>query len=251
MQIIGLLGGMSWESTALYYSLINRRVREQLGGLHSARLVLNSLDFAEVASLQRTRDWIGATALLTNAAQSLEAGGAEFLLLCTNTMHIIADELQMQLRIPVHHIIDATAQEIARQGLQKVGLLGTQFSMEAPFYTGRLRDHFGLDVIVPDESERASVHRIIYEELCRGEVLADSRTTYLRVIEQLVRQGAEGIILGCTEIGMLVSAGDFSVPCFDTTRIHAHSAVDRALGELPAKTRGVDESAACSGRLQD
>ena len=229
MKIIGLIGGMSWESTVPYYRQVNESIKERLGGLHSAKVVLYSVDFHEVERLQHAGDWEAAGALLAGAARALEAAGADFLVLCTNTMHKVAPAIEAAVRIPLLHIADPTAEEIKRAGLSTVGLLGTRFTMEQDFYTGRLRKLHGLRVIIPRERDREIVHRVIYEELCLGRIQDESRAEYRRVMADLIGQGAEGIILGCTEISLLVDQRDASVPLFDTTRIHARKAAERAL----------------------
>lgn len=229
MKTIGLLGGMSWESTLPYYRHINEAVRERLGGLHSARLLLYSLDFHEIEALQRQGDWAAAGALLADAARRLESAGADFLLLCTNTMHKVADAIEAASDLPLLHIADPTAAAIQAAGLQRVGLLGTRFTMEQPFYRARLEDRHGIQVLVPDEPDRAEVHRVIYEELCLGVVSEASRQAYRQVIGRLVARGAQAVILGCTEIGLLVQAGDAEVPLFDTCVLHAQAAAERAL----------------------
>ena len=229
MKTIGLLGGMSWESTLPYYRHINEAVRERLGGLHSARLVLYSLDFHEIEALQRQGDWAAAGTLLADAARHLESAGADFLLLCTNTMHKVADAIEAASALPLLHIADPTAAAIQAAGLQRVGLLGTRFTMEQPFYRQRLEDRHGIQVLVPDEPDRAEVHRVIYEELCRGVVSEASRQAYRQVISRLVARGAQAVILGCTEIGLLVRADDAEVPLFDTCVLHAQAAAERAL----------------------
>ena len=229
MKTIGLLGGMSWESTLPYYRHINEAVRERLGGLHSARLVLYSLDFHEIEALQRQGDWAAAGTLLADAARHLESAGADFLLLCTNTMHKVADAIEAASALPLLHIADPTAAAIQAAGLQRVGLLGTRFTMEQPFYRQRLEDRHGIQVLVPDEPDRAKVHRVIYEELCRGVVSEASRQAYRQVISSLVARGAQAVILGCTEIGLLVRADDAEVPLFDTCVLHAQAAAERAL----------------------
>jgi aspartate racemase len=231
MRTLGLLGGMSWESTLPYYRYVNERARERLGGLHSARLVLYSVDFAQIERLQHVGDWDAAGRVLADAAQALERAGAEALVLCTNTMHRVLDVVEPAIRMPVIHIADATARRILAAGLSKVGLLATRFTMEQDFYRGRLAKN-GLEVLVPDATERDEIHRIIYDELCLGVIRDESRKTYRTVMASLVARGAEGLILGCTEIGLLVGAGDTSVPVFDTTRIHADAAVDWALAEM-------------------
>ncbi|WP_226469585.1 aspartate/glutamate racemase family protein [Luteimonas panaciterrae] len=228
MRTIGLLGGMSWESTIPYYRAINERVRERLGGLHSARLLLYSVDFAEIETLQHRGDWNQAGQVLADAAQALERAGAEALVICTNTMHRVLPQIEPAIGIPALHIADATAQRILEAGFTQVGLLGTRFTMEQEFYRGRL-EHFGLTPLVPDDAQREIVHRIIYDELCRGECRPDSRAAYRAIIADLVAHGAQAVILGCTEIGLLVDASDSVVPLFDTTSIHAEYAADWAL----------------------
>lgn len=226
--VIGLLGGMSWESSALYYRLANELIRERLGGLHSARCVLMSVDFATIEELQVAGRWAEAGELLAREAKSVQAAGAEILLICTNTMHIVADQIAAAIDIPILHLADATAKAIAGQTISSVGLLGTAFTMEQSFYRDRLASH-GITVHVPDTDGRAAVHRIIYDELCLGIVREESRTVYREVIGQLVTQGAEGIVLGCTEIELLVAENDSPVPVFPTTRLHVEAAVDWAL----------------------
>ncbi len=228
MKTIGLIGGMSWESSLEYYRIINEKTKEKLGGLHSAKSILVSVDFAEIEDLQRTGQWDEATRQMIAAARQVERGGADFLVICTNTMHKMAGEIQAAIHIPLLHIADATAERIQQQGLKKIGLLGTRFTMEEDFYVGRLKAH-GLEVLIPGENDREVVHRIIYDELCLGQTKAESKAAYLTIIENLVQEGAEGIILGCTEIGMLVKEGDSRVPQFDTTQIHAEMAVEYAL----------------------
>lgn len=229
MKALGLIGGMSWESTVPYYRLINEGVKQRLGGLHSARIILYSVDFAEVEHLQRTGNWQVAGEQLAQAAHKLQGAGAEALVLCTNTMHKVADAIESAVQIPLLHIADPTAARIRQAGLGKVGLLGTRFTMEQDFYKARLQQRHGLQVLVPSEPDRDAVHRIIYEELCLGLVREASRREYQRVMADLVVQGAQAIILGCTEISLLVSPDDAPVPLFDTTAIHAGSAVDWAL----------------------
>ncbi|GAA2812298.1 aspartate/glutamate racemase family protein [Kitasatospora paracochleata] len=228
MKTIGLIGGMSWESTAEYYRLLNVLVRERLGGLHSAKCVLYSVDFAEIERLQVAGQWEEAGEVLAAAARSLEAAGAELLLICTNTMHKVADQVAGAVAVPLLHLADTTAEAVLAAGLGKVGLLGTAFTMEQDFYRERLASH-GLDVLVPDAAGRAEVHRVIYEELCLGIVRDDSRAAYRAVIADLVASGAEGIVLGCTEIELLVRPEDSPVPLFATTRLHAEAAVRTAL----------------------
>jgi aspartate racemase len=229
VKTIGLIGGMSWESSLEYYRIINELVKERLGGLHSARCIMHSVDFADVEPLQQAGCWEEAGRQMANAARSVEAAGADFLVLCTNTMHKTADDIQRHVRIPLLHIADATAQRVIARGLRTVGLLGTRFTMEDDFYKVRLTDRHSLSVIVPGEAERCRVHRVIYEELCLGKVQPDSREDFVGIMGDLASRGAEGMILGCTEIGLLVGAGDCQVPIFDTTRLHAEAAVDLAL----------------------
>jgi aspartate racemase len=228
LQTIGLIGGMSWESTAIYYRLANELVRERLGGLHSARIVMTSVDFAEIEDLQRRGGWQEAGELLGQEAARLEAAGADFLVLCTNTMHKVADAVEAATSLPLVHLGDVTADAVRRAGLDTVGLLGTGFTMSRDFYSGRLESH-GLTVLVPDEDDQAMVHRVIYEELCQGVVLEASRTAYVEAIDRLVARGAQGVILGCTEIEMLIGNDDVDLPTFPTTRIHVEAAVGRAL----------------------
>ena len=231
MKTIGLLGGMSWESSALYYRILNEEVKERLGGLHSARCVMLSVDFAEIERLQMAGAWERAGALLAEEARRIEAAGAQMLLLCTNTMHKLAPQIEAAISIPFLHIADATGEAIRKAGLRTVGLLGTRFTMEEEFYADRLRQHWGLEVLIPEPADREIVHQIIYEELVLGIVRDESRREYLRIIDGLRRRGAEGIIEGCTEIGMLVAPEHTDVPLFDTTRIHALAAVDGALSK--------------------
>jgi aspartate racemase len=229
MKMIGLIGGMSWESTVPYYRIINEAVHERLGGLHSARLVLHSVDFHDIERLQAAGDWDAAGAAMASAARSVQAAGAELMVLCTNTMHKVAGAMERAADIPLLHIADPTAAAVKALGLARVGLLGTRFTMEEEFYKGRLRERHGLEVLVPDAAGRETVHRVIYQELCLGKALEASRAEYRRIIAGLAAAGAQGIILGCTEIGLLVDAGDSPVPLFDTTRLHALAAVERAL----------------------
>jgi aspartate racemase len=229
MLTIGLMGGMSWESSAEYYRIINETTKAKLGGLHSAKCVLYSVDFAEIEALQHQNRWSDAANLMVAAAQSLERAGADFILLCTNTMHKLAEAIEANIQVPLLHIADATAQEIQSQGLRKVGLLGTRFTMEQDFYRGRLIDRYGLEVLIPDSEARALIHRVIYEELCLGIINAESRRQFRRIMQRLVESGAEGIILGCTEIELLVGPEDAAVSLFPTTRIHAEAAVERAI----------------------
>ena len=227
-RVIGMIGGMSWESSALYYSLANEFVRDQLGGLHSARCLLASVDFAEIEALQTRGRWSEAGALLAEVARGLEAGGAELLLLCTNTMHKVADDVQAAVSIPLLHVVDVTAAAVVAAGVQRVGLLGTAFTMEQDFYRDRLSQS-GLSVLIPPAEDRAEVHRIIYEELCVGVFSDSSRAFYRGVIDRLVAAGAQGVILGCTEIELLITAADSPVPVFPTTRLHVQAAVAASL----------------------
>ena len=230
MKTLGLLGGMSWESTAIYYRLLNEIVRERLGGLHSAKLLLHSFDFAEIAERQHHGDWDGAGVLLADAARKLKAGGAEGLLICTNTMHKLAGQVQAAVSIPLIHIADATAVAVKGAGVRRPALLATRFTMEQDFYKGRLADKYGLEPMVPDQAGRDMVHRVIYDELCQGIVSAPSKAAYLDEVTRLRRdEKIDGVIMGCTEITMLIGQGDFDIPVFDTTRIHAEAAVNFAL----------------------
>ena len=230
MRTLGLLGGMSWESTLPYYRAINEGVRERLGGLHSARLVLHSVDFADIERLQREDRWDEAGERLADAARGLARAGADCIVLCTNTMHRVAPAIESGSGLPLLHIGDAIGAAVRAAGLSRVGLLGTRFTMEQDFLRGRLTAAHGIEVVVPDEAGRAQVHRVIYEELCRGRFHEQSRAAFREVIAGLVAAGAQGIVLGCTEIGLLVGPGDASVPLFDTTALHAAMAVDFALG---------------------
>jgi aspartate racemase len=229
VKVIGLIGGMSWESTVPYYKRINETIKARLGGLHSAKLVLYSLDFHEIERLQQAADWQAAGELLAVAARALQAAGADFLVLCTNTMHKVAPQIEAAVAIPLLHIADPTAREIKAAGHARVGLLGTRFTMEQAFYRERLQTQHGLSVLIPTSDDRELVHRVIYDELCLGQILPASRAEYRRVIAGLVQQGAEAIILGCTEISLLVDQNDSPVPLFDTTSIHARGAAEWAL----------------------
>ena len=229
MRTIGLLGGMSWESTVEYYRLLNQEVRRRRGGLHSAKAVLVSLDFAEVEQLQAAGDWAAAGRLLAGHARRVEAAGAELLLVCTNTMHLLADEVQAAVGIPLLHIADATAERVLADGRRRVGLLGTRFTMEQPFYRDRLAARHGIATLVPDADGRALVHRVIFDELCRGELRPASRRALAEVAGKLAADGAEGVLLACTELPLLLSQADTPVPLYDTTAIHATAAVERAL----------------------
>ena len=229
MKTLGLIGGMSWESTVPYYRIINESIREQLGGQHSARLILYSVDFHDIEAMQRDGSWDDAGAALAHAARTLEAAGADLLVLCTNTMHKVAPAIEAAATIPLLHVADVTAQAIARANVSRVALLGTRFTMEQDFYRERLRRDRRLDVLIPSAAERERVHDIIYDELCQGRVLPASRAEFRRIIAGLIECGAEGIVLGCTEISMLVTADDSAVPLFDTTAIHARAAALAAL----------------------
>ncbi len=229
MKTIGLIGGMSWESSLEYYRLINEATKLRLGGLHSARCVLYSVDFAEIEELQRSGRWPEAAQALAGAAQSVEAAGADFLVMCTNTMHRVAEEVERAVGIPLLHIADATAAVIRAAGVTTVGLLGTRYTMEQEFYRGRLVEQHRLRVITPDEPDCTTVHDVIYQELVLGRIYAESKEAYRRIIDELISKGAEGVILGCTEIGLLVTQDDVPIPVFDTTRIHAEQAVGSAL----------------------
>lgn len=229
MKTIGLLGGMSWESTLDYYRMINQGVKEKLGGLHSAKIVLYSVDFAEIERLQHAGDWQATADILATAAQRLEQAAADCLLVCTNTMHKVAPDIQARIGIPLLHIADATAEVVVQRGIKTVGLLGTAFTMEQDFYKGRLSQQYGLEVLVPEAADRQRVHQVIYQELCLGKTRDASRADYLRILDGLAARGAEAVILGCTEIGLLVKQADTDVPLLDTTTIHAAQAVAFAL----------------------
>jgi aspartate racemase len=229
MKTIGLIGGMSWESSIEYYRIINETTKAKLGGLHSAKSLMVSVDFAEIEKLQHEDRWDEAAQILVKCAQDLERGGADCIVLCTNTMHKLADQIIANVDIPFLHIADATAEKIVAAGMKKVGLLGTRFTMEYDFYKGRLIQNFGLDVLVPDKANKDIIHRVIYEELVQGKIVDASRAEYKRIIETLIAQGAQGIILGCTEIELLVKQEDSRVPLFPTTQIHAVAAVEFAL----------------------
>ncbi|WP_068985677.1 MULTISPECIES: aspartate/glutamate racemase family protein [Lysinibacillus] len=228
MDTIGMIGGMSWESSAEYYRLMNEEVKRQLGGLHSAKCILYSVDFQEIEHDQARGDWDKAGQVLGEAARSLEKAGADFIIICTNTMHKVIDIIQEKISIPILHIADATAHQITEAGLQKIALLGTKYTMEQDFYKARI-EGFGIDVLVPQTEERTEINRIIYEELCLGQIETTSKEYYVQVIEDLVNSGAQGIILGCTEIGLLIKQEDVHVPVFDTTAIHARAAVNKAI----------------------
>lgn len=229
MKTIGLIGGMSWESSIEYYRIINQSVREKLGGVHSAKCVMVSVDFAEIERLQHQGKWEDTREILIESAKSLEKSGSDFIVLCTNTMHKVAEDIQTHIGIPLLHIADATAQRVIESGIRKVALLGTRFTMEENFYKGRLMRKYNLDVLIPDPEEREIIHNVIYHELVVGKIQPQSRDQYLEIIMRMIGEGAEGIILGCTEIGLLVKQSDCPVPVFDTTRIHAEAAVAFAL----------------------
>ncbi|QIB64528.1 aspartate/glutamate racemase family protein [Kineobactrum salinum] len=229
MKTIGLIGGMSWESTQTYYRLINQKVRDEVGGFHSAKLVLYSVDFAEIETLQHQGEWEATAEILASAGRMVEAAGAECVVLCTNTMHKVAPQIEQAVSIPFLHIADATARALQADGVSCVGLLGTKFTMEQPFYCERLEDQ-GIQVIVPDEPQRELIHSVIYNELCKGTVKSDSKAAYLEVVASLAHRGACGVILGCTEIGLLIQGADTAVNLYDTTEIHAEQAVQFALG---------------------
>ena len=229
MKTIGLLGGMSWESSLEYYRLINEEVKRRLGGLHSAQCLLWSFDFAEIEALQMAGDWERAAQRMVEAAQALERGGAEGIVICTNTMHKLAPQVQAAVNIPILHIADATARQIRADGLHSIGLLGTRFTMEQDFYKGRLVEHFGLKVLTPDEGGRKIIHDVIYQQLCLGDIRDESRRAYLQIMDDLVAQGAQGVILGCTEITLLVKPEHTAIPLYDTTTLHALAAVEWAL----------------------
>ena len=229
LKTIGMLGGMSWESTASYYKAINEGVNNELGGLNSAKICLYNVNFDEIEKLQHQGKWSETANILSNAAKSVEAGGADFLIICTNTMHKIASEIQSEISIPILHIADATATKLVADGITRVGLLGTRFTMEQDFYKSRLVNNFSIDVIVPNVDDQTIIHNVIYDELCRGVINNDSRDKYLRIIDELYAEGAEAVILGCTEIALLINQKDANVPLYDTTEIHAAQAVKLAL----------------------
>ena len=233
MKTIGMIGGMSWESSIEYYRIINETVREELGGLHSAKSIMYSVEFAEIETLQHQDRWDEAAKIMIAAARSIENGGADFGIICTNTMHKLYDIVQQNIRIPMLHIADATAEAIRAAGIKKIALLGTRFTMVEDFYKGRLVENYGLEVIIPSEADMQIIHRVIYDELCAGIINPDSKQNYADIIRRLVAEGAQGIILGCTEIGLLVKQQDSPVPLFDTTEIHAKAAVKHALANQP------------------
>ncbi|MGI2170951.1 aspartate/glutamate racemase family protein [Shewanella sp. MF05960] len=229
MKTIGMIGGMSWESTQSYYQAINQGVKAALGGLHSAKICLYSVDFAEIETLQHQGLWDDTAKILADAAVAVEAGGADFVIICTNTMHKVADEIQAKISIPILHIADATANALLADGITKVGLLGTRFTMEQDFYKRRISDNYPIEVIVPNSDDQTRIHDVIYQELCLGTINPQSRQAYLTIIDKLFAQGAQAVILGCTEIALLVQQQHTQVPLYDTTQIHANSAVSMAL----------------------
>jgi len=229
MKIIGLIGGMSWESSAEYYRIINEKIKEKLGGLHSAKTLMYSVDFEEIERLQHQGKWQELTEIMIDAAKRLENDGADFIVICTNTMHKMADEIQENVKIPLLNIADATAEKVKNKGIKKVGLLGTKFTMEENFYKGRLIDRYGLQVLIPNENDRQIVHDVIYKELCLGIVNPESKEKFVEIIRNLVSDGAEAVILGCTEIPLLIKQDDVEIPIFDTTRIHAEAAVELSI----------------------
>jgi len=229
MKTIGLLGGMSWESTIGYYRAINEGVKNTLGSLHSAKIVMYSVNFNPLEKLQHEGDWNGIANILTEAALNIQTGGADFLVICTNTMHKVAPQIEKAIKIPILHIADATAEVLVNENIKKVGLLGTAFTMEQEFYKGRLNQKYGLEVLVPNKKDRGIIHKVIYQELCLGETKSSSKAEYLRIINSLANEGAEGVILGCTEIGMLVNESDTNITLYDTTSIHAAKAVEHSI----------------------
>lgn len=229
MKTIGMLGGMSWESSASYYRELNEGIKQKLGGLHSAKIVMNSVDFDEIEKLQRADDWDSTAEILKKAAQSIEAGGADFLIVCTNTMHIVAHQIEAAINIPILHIVDSTANRLLEDQINTVGLLGTAFTMEKPFYKDRLAEKFGIKVLVPEKEQQKLIHEVIYEELCLGIINKNSRRDYLEIIQELQSNGADAVILGCTEIALLIRQEDTIVPLYDTTKIHAEQAIHYSL----------------------
>ena len=232
MKTVGLLGGMSWESSVGYYQAINKGVKESLGGLHSAKIAMYSVDFAPIEKLQHQNDWEGTSEILIDAAKKVQAAGADFLLICTNTMHKVASQIENSIDIPLLHIADATAEVLVEKGIKTVGLLGTAFTMEQDFYKGRLTEEYNLNVLVPSLPDRKIIHDVIYKELCLGQLNPESKIEYLRIIELLAKQGAEAVILGCTEIGMLVNQNDTDIALIDTTYVHAQKAVEWAVSDV-------------------
>lgn len=231
MKKIGLIGGMSWESSVEYYKIINRLTKEKLGGSHSAETIMYSVDFEKIKNWQFEGDWKSLTKEMVDVSMQLEKAGAELLVLCTNTMHKCADDIQKNIAIPFLHIVDPTAEKILEHKIKKIGLLGTRFTMEEDFYKKRLTDKFKVDVVIPDQADRDCVHQVIYDELVLGQIKPESKTAYLKIIDKLIAQGAEGIILGCTEIGLLIKQEDVAVPAFDTTYLHAARAVELAIAD--------------------
>lgn len=232
MKVIGLIGGMSWNSTMEYYRIINESFARKLGGLHSPRLVLYNLDFDEIQRAQHEDRWDYLAGILINAGNAVERAGADFLLICTNTMHKVAEDVEKEVRLPLLHITDVIGESVREQGMHRIGLLGTKFVMKESFYRGRLREHFSVEVLVPEEDDIDTIHHIIYDELCEGKINASSRRICGDIIGHLVDQGAQGTVLGCTELPLLIQAGDVSTPIFDTTRLHAEAAVNMALSEI-------------------
>jgi aspartate racemase len=231
MKVIGLIGGMSWNSTLEYYRIINESVAQRLGGLHSARLILYNLDFDEIKKAQHENRWDDTVNILVDAGNAVKRAGADFLVICTNTMHKVADDVEEKVGLPLLHIVDVIGDAVRERGLHRIGLLGTRFLMEGHFYQGRLRDRFAIEVLVPGEDDIHTIHQIIYNELCEGKIKASSRRVCADIIDKLVNKGAEGIVLGCTELPLLIQAGDIHAPIFDTTRLHAEAAVNLALAE--------------------
>lgn len=231
MKTIGIIGGMSWESTATYYQLLNQSIKQKLGGLHSAKVIINSVDFAEIEALQHRGEWEKTAIILSKAAQSLEKGGADFILIATNTMHKVANQIEQAVTIPLLHIADATGEALVDDGVKKVGLLGTAFTMEQDFYKARLTDRFGIEVVVPNGVQRQLVHDVIYNELCRGTISRRSKNDYLTIISDMAEQGVEGVILGCTEIGLLTKQADTTMRLYDTVELHVQAAIKEALYE--------------------
>lgn len=229
MKTIGLIGGMSWESSIEYYKLINELVKEKLGGVHSCKCIMNSVDFAEIEKLQHNGEWEKLTEIMVNIAKKLEKSGADCIVICTNTMHKMADDIEKEVKIPLIHIADSVGENIIKLNLKKVALLGTKFTMEQDFYKERIRKKFGIEVIIPNESDKNIIHKVIYEELVKGQFKDESRQEYIRIINELVKDGAEGIILGCTEIPLLINESDVEISIFDTTKLHSESAVKFAL----------------------
>jgi aspartate racemase len=233
MKTIGMIGGMSWESSLEYYRIVNQSVKAKLGGFHSAKCVLYSVDFEEVERLQHRDEWESLTRLMIFTAQKVKKAGADFIIICTNTMHMMADEVQASVQIPLLHIVDVTAEAIKAKKQNRVGLLGTRFTMEHDFYKGRLRDKYGFEVLIPGKEERQIIHDILYSELCLGEVKELSKNKFKDIIQNLVDRGAQGVILGCTEIPLIVAQKDYAIPLYDTTALHAQAAVEYAIRQTP------------------